>query len=128
MIRVLTFFIIILIVYGFHIHYKNKESFESGSNIIILANNLGINKHFLKGIHNYGETTKERGFEFKGCATGFELKQNIDYNNFNFWDCGKGCPGQQTSVIKTAGWTDIHCNCICVNSQFIEDLKYWETL
>ena len=40
MIRVLTFFIIILIVYGFHIHYKNKESFESGSNILTLANKL----------------------------------------------------------------------------------------
>ena len=58
MIRVLTFFIIILIVYGFHIHYKNKEHFQSGSNIIKLAAKLAdkdkdeddVNKQFIESI------------------------------------------------------------------------------
>ena len=133
MIRVFTFIIIILVIYGFHKYYKKKEHFGSDSvlnelNRIFTDVKFGSNNRFDDTVHEYGSHTKKVSKTFPGCNDGFELKKNIDF--FNWWECGKTCKGSEY-------WTDGSCNCLCepiskeklkLNDAFLSSLEYWNKL
>ena len=135
MIRVFTFIIIILVIYGFHKYYKNKEDFDSSPvytklDTIFADAKLGLNNQFDDTVHEYGSYTKEKSKKiFPGCINNHELKKNIDF--FNWWKkCGEECEGGKY-------WTDGACNCLCVpistakkklNYDFEKSLKYWSKL